>query len=81
MLIYLCVQTRFRYLIAKYFFRFYKRPVLTRHRCGESKCTYHVNDTVRPWVLVLQIFHVCKICTPSSLLIEEKRKKYSIPSH
>jgi hypothetical protein len=34
----------------------------------------HVNDTLRPWVLVLQIFHVCKIYGSSSLLIEEKRK-------
>ena len=33
-----------------------------------------MNDTLRPWVLVLQIFHVCKICRSSSLLIEEKRK-------
>jgi hypothetical protein len=35
----------------------------------------NLKDTLRPCVLVLHIFHVCKICRSSSLLLEEKRKQ------
>ncbi len=75
MLIYLCVQTRFHYLVAKYFFSIKKKNSFNMALRGGGKVSVpnHVNDTLRPWVLVLQIFHVCKICRSSFLLIEEKK--------
>jgi hypothetical protein len=68
------VKTRFRYLVAKYFFSIFKKAGFNMALMGEVSVPNHVNDTLRPWVLVLKIFHVCKICRSSSLLIEEKRK-------
>ncbi len=53
MFIYLCVQTRFRYLVAKYLFSIFKKPVLTWRLWGESKCTVYIILTGAGFVLGL----------------------------
>jgi len=39
MLIYLCVQTRFLYLVAKYFFSTFKKAGFNMALMGENGCT------------------------------------------
>ncbi len=58
MLIYLCVQTRFLYLVAKYFFSIFEKAGFNMALMGETGVPNKLNDTVAPWGLILRQLYV-----------------------